>query len=65
MILMNGKRTNLENIFDAVNPGRPDMWRRVSDTDIGRSITDVLKEWVTQHSTFYYLRGERVEFDLR
>ncbi len=64
-ILVNGKPSTLENIFDAVNPGRPDLWRYVSDGDIGRSITDVLNEWVNQHRTYFYIRGCKTTFKLK
>ena len=64
-ILMNGKPSTLENIFDAVNPGRPDLWRYVSDEDIGRRIADVLNEWVNQRSTYFYIRGRKTTFELK
>jgi hypothetical protein len=64
MIFMNGEPTTLENIFDSVNPGRPDLWHTVSNDDIGRNITDVLNEWVNQHSTHFYIRGHKTTFTL-
>lgn len=63
-IFVNGKPSTLENIFDAVNPGRPDLWRYVSDADVGRPITDILNEWATQHNTYYYLNGKKTTFRL-
>ena len=64
-IFMNGKPTTLENIFDAVNPGSPNAWFKVSSSDIGRSITEVLDEWTTHNSTYYYLHGIRTSFELK
>jgi len=61
---MNGKPTTLENIFDAVNPTRPDLWYTVSAKDIGRETNDVLNDWINSHKTYYYLRGKKVEFEL-
>ena len=64
-IYMNGKRTTLENIFDAVNPGRPDLWRYVSESDVMRPIKTILDEWVKEHSTYFYIRGTLTTFELR
>ena len=65
MIFMNGKPTNIENIFDAVNPSRPDLWHTVSEKDVGRSISEILNEWANQGSTYYYLRGHKTTFEIR
>jgi hypothetical protein len=64
-IYMNGEPTTLENIFDAVNPGRPDLWCYVSDDDIGRKIHDVLDEWVNQSSTYFFVKGRKTTFELK
>ena len=64
-IYMNGRATNLKNIFDAVNPGRPDLWYTVSPKDIGRPIDDVINDWVNTHKTYYYLDGVKTVFELK
>lgn len=65
MILMNGKATNFENIFDAVNPKRPDLWYAVSSKDTGRPINDILEDWVNNKKTYYYLNGIKTIFELK
>lgn len=64
-IYMNDKPTMFENIFDAVNPNRPDYWHKVSANDIGRAISDILNDWVNYHRTYYYLNGVKTVFELR
>lgn len=64
-IYMNGRVTNLENIFDAVNPDRPDLWHTVSAKDTGRPIDDILDEWVNTRRTYYYLNGIKTIFELK
>ncbi|MEG1725908.1 MAG: hypothetical protein RR313_10990 [Anaerovoracaceae bacterium] len=74
MIYMNGKAALdfigedlvlMENIFDAVNPGRPDLWHTVQAEQIGRPINDILSEWVNEHRTYYYLNGVKTIFESR
>jgi hypothetical protein len=65
IIYMNGRATNLENIFDAVNPDRPDLWYTVSSEDTGRPIDDILDEWVNTKKTYYYLNGVKTVFELK
>lgn len=64
-IYMNGKATNLENIFDAINPGRPDLWHTVSTEDAGRSTNDILNDWINTSKTYYYLKGIKTIFELK
>jgi len=64
-IYMNGKITNIENIFDPVNPNRPDLWHTVSSSDTRRSIKTILNEWATNHNTYYYLHGVLTTFELK
>lgn len=64
-IYMNGQPTSLENIFDAINPGRPDLWHTVSAKDTGRVIDDILDEWVNTKKTYYYLNGTKTIFELK
>lgn len=61
-IYMNGRATNLENIFDAVEfvP-----WYRVSPKHTGRPIDDILDEWVNAKKTYYYLNGIKTVFELK
>lgn len=63
MIYKNGKKTLLENIFDTVNPGRPDLWRYVSEEDTGRPIKTILDEWATEGKTHFYVRGKLTKFE--
>ena len=63
-IHVNGKPSKLENIFDIVNPNRPDLWYKVSSEDIGRKIEDVLKEWANTHETYFYLNDKKIKFKL-
>lgn len=63
MIYMNGRATDFENIFDAVNPGRPDLWHTVSSKDTGRPIDEILSDWVKQKKTYYYLNGIKTIFE--
>jgi len=51
-IYMNDKPTTFENIFDAVNPTRPDLWHTVQETEIGRSYSDILSDWVNNHNRY-------------
>ena len=60
---MNGHATNFENIFDAVNPKRPDLWYTVSSKDTGRPISDILDDWVNKKKTYYYLKGSKTIFE--
>lgn len=65
MIYMNGRPTNFENIFDAVNPSRPDLWYTVSAKDTGRPMNDILNDWVQTKKTYYYLNGVKTTFELK
>lgn len=64
-IYMNGRRTFLENIFDAVKPENPDYWHRVQAEEIGRPIADILSEWANERRTYYYLAGVKTVFELK
>lgn len=64
-IYMNGIITSFENIFDAVNPTRPDLWHTVQESEVGRPYSDILSEWVNNHSTYYYLHGVKTVFELK
>ena len=64
-IYKNGQATNLENIFDAINPGRPDLWHTVSAEDAGRSTNDILNDWINTNKTYYYIKGIRTIFELK
>jgi hypothetical protein len=61
-IYMNGRATNLENIFDAVGSV---PWYRVSSKHTGRPISDILDEWVNTNKTYYYLKGIKTIFELK
>ena len=61
VIYMNGQPTTLLNIFDAV--GLP--WYKVSSKHTGRSIEDILNEWVNTNKTYYYLNGIKTIFELK
>ena len=62
IIYMNGRATNLENIFDAVESV---PWYRVSPKHTGRPIDDILDEWVNTKKTYYYLNGIKTIFELK
>lgn len=62
-IYMNGRITNFENIFDAVNPGRPDLWYTVTAKNTGRPISEILDDWVHTKQTYYYLNGAKTTFE--
>jgi hypothetical protein len=64
-IYMNGRATNLENIFDAINPGRPDLWHAVSAKDTGRALDDIINDWANTKTTYYYLNGVKTVFELK
>ena len=64
-IYMNGRVTNLENIFEVIYPGRPDLWHTVSVKDTGRAISDIIKDWVHTKRTYYYLNGVKTIFELK
>lgn len=64
-IYMNGEPTLFENIFDAVNPTRPDLWHTVQESEVGRPYSDILSDWVNNHRTYYYLHGVKTVFELR
>ena len=53
-IYVNGKKTNLSNIFDYV--GYCD--------DLGRDVKEITDDWVKYRTTFYYVNNERVYFTL-
>jgi len=61
-IYMNGKATNLENIFDAVGSV---PWYRVSPKHTGRAISDIINEWKNTKKTYYYLNGVKTIFELK
>lgn len=65
VIYMNGRATNLENIFDAINPGRPDLWYTVSVKNTVRPMSDILDDWTTKKKTYYYLNGIKTIFELK
>ena len=64
-IYMNGRATNLVNIFDAINPGRPDLWYTVSAKDTGRALDDIINDWLHTKRTYYYLKGIKTIFELK
>lgn len=64
IIYINGKPSNLTNIFEMVNPSRPDLWHTVTSEEVGRPIKDILKEWADTHATYYYLKDEKITFKL-
>lgn len=63
IIYMNGRATNLENIFDAV---KSVPWYKVSPEHTGRPIDDILNDWVnTKETYYYYLNGIKTIFELK
>lgn len=65
MIYMNGRPMLFENIFDAVNPERPDLWWTVGSKDTGRPMDEILTDWVNKKKTYYYLDGIKTIFELK
>lgn len=64
-IYMNGRVTNLENIFEAITLGRPDLWYTVSAKDTGRAMNDIINDWLYTKYTYYYLNGVKTVFELK
>ena len=62
IIYMNGRATNLENIFDAVESV---PWYRVASKHTGRPMDDIIKDWVNTNKTYYYLSGVKTVFELK
>ena len=61
-IYMNGQPTTLLNIFDAVGSV---PWYKVSSKHTGRSIEDILDDWVNTNKTYYFLNGIKTVFELK
>lgn len=58
-IHVNGRPSSIDNIFDMVNPERPDLWYTVTSQDTGRPIKVILKEWADNHKTYYFIKGKK------
>ena len=54
MIYVNGKRTNLNNIFDY----------KKGYENFGRTYSDILNDWINYHSTYYFVDSVPVYFML-
>lgn len=61
-IYVNGIIKNIENIFEMVSNKQ---WYQVTSIDVGRDKNIILKEWIDNHKTYYYIKGNKVKFELK
>lgn len=61
-IYVNNKVSSIENIFEMV---KGKSWHQVNSSDVGRDLKTILKEWVDTRKTYYYIQGEKIQFELK
>jgi len=64
-IYLNGKASDLENIFEVLEKLKGIQWYNVTGEMVGRPLDTILSEWQDKHSTYYYIDSVKHEFELR
>ena len=62
---MNGKKTAYENIFDLLEEKNIAQWYNANNDLIGRKLEQVLNDWGNTNKTYYYINGNRYNFELK